>query len=146
MSVRVYLDSCISIYYVELRLPWFAMIEQAFSGDGAPELFISDLVRLECFVLPVRNGDERLKERFDRFFARTIKLELPSEVYELATGLRARHNIKTPDAIHLAAAIHHDCDEFWTNDHRLDRASEDITIRVFEPAPRPGDATTPGPV
>ena len=67
-------------------------------------------------------------------------------VFELAATLRARHDLKTPDALHLAAAIHHGCDELWTNDHRFDRASTDITIRAFEPGPASEDATPPGPV
>jgi predicted nucleic acid-binding protein len=46
-----------------------------------------------------------------------------SEVVELATEIRAHSRLKTPDALHLAAAIHHGCTEFWTNDNRLMQAA-----------------------
>ena len=53
-------------------------------------------------------------------------------VFDLATELRAEHGIKTPDALHLAAAIHGGCDALWTNDKRLARAAaERIRIKVL---------------
>ena len=33
--------------------------------------------------------------------------------------LRAQYGFKTPDALHLAAAVIHGCDRFLTNDARL---------------------------
>jgi predicted nucleic acid-binding protein len=63
--------------------------------------------------------------RFDQFFARPEirTLDLSRAVFEQATELRAQHRLATPDALHLAAAIRADCDEFWTNDRRLERAA-----------------------
>jgi predicted nucleic acid-binding protein len=31
--------------------------------------------------------------------------------------------LKTPDALHLAIAIHANCSEFWTNDKKLVKAA-----------------------
>lgn len=31
----------------------------------------------------------------------------------------AKHQLKTPDALHLAAALYAACDEFWTEDKQL---------------------------
>lgn len=45
-------------------------------------------------------------------------------VRHMATQLRAQHDLKTPDAIHLTAAIHTSCDEFWTHDQRLAQAAK----------------------
>lgn len=37
-----------------------------------------------------------------------------------------------PDALHLAAALHGGCDQFWTNDHRLEKAADGrIAIVAF---------------
>lgn len=48
-----------------------------------------------------------------------------SEAYTgVGTLLRARYGFRTPDAIHLAAAIVHDCDLFITNDYRLRQCAE----------------------
>ena len=35
--------------------------------------------------------------------------------------IRAQYNFKTPDSLHLAAAVISNCDVFLTNDHRLNR-------------------------
>ena len=46
--------------------------------------------------------------------------------------LRAAHqSLKTPDAIHLAAARHHSCAELWTNDGRLNSIAQGIAIKVI---------------
>jgi predicted nucleic acid-binding protein len=57
-----------------------------------------------------------------------IPLDRP--VIDLATNLRARYSFKTPDAIHLAAAIVNGCDVFLTNDYRLDKCTE-VTVEVI---------------
>ena len=44
---------------------------------------------------------------------------LTRAVLDLATEVRARHGFKTPDAIHLSAAVSSGCDVFLTNDRRL---------------------------
>ena len=93
---------------------------------------VSDLVRLECRVVPVRNGDSELLGRFNQPFGDMGLVPMNRAVFERAAELRARHRIKTPDALHLAAALEHGCDEFWTNDDRLASAATEITVRAFK--------------
>jgi predicted nucleic acid-binding protein len=125
---RAYLDACVAIYYVERSPEYFSRIEAAlFPAAGESVLsVISDLTRLECRVLPLRTGDQSLLSRYDAFFAlgEVGRAELDRSVFDLATALRAAHNLKTPDALHLAAAIRAGCAEFWTNDRRLEQAAE----------------------
>ena len=45
-------------------------------------------------------------------------IDLNRSVFEQATELRVNHNLKTPDALRLAAALDV-CDQFWTNDQQL---------------------------
>jgi predicted nucleic acid-binding protein len=59
-------------------------------------------------------------------------VSLSREVIDCATKIRAHYGFKTPDAIHLAAAVVSGCDAFLTNDHRLDRFI-DIAIEVVQP-------------
>jgi len=47
----------------------------------------------------------------------------------LATELRARHRLRTPDALHLATALSHGCQSLITNDRRLSQAAGDLAIR-----------------
>jgi predicted nucleic acid-binding protein len=70
-------------------------------------VFASDLTRLECRVWPIREGDDELLRQFDDFFASEDLTRIPitAETFDLATDLRGLHGTKTPDALHLAAAI-----------------------------------------
>ena len=92
----------------------------------------TDLSRLECRVKPLAAGDTTTLSDYDEFFATPgyLKIAVDTATFDLATELRARHGLKTPDALHLAAAIAAGCDEFWSNDERLVRAS-DTRVRIL---------------
>jgi len=102
----------------------------------APDIFVSDLTRLECRVGPLRDGDQGLLRQYDAFFAlpEVGRIPMTSDVFDAATELRATQRLKTPDALHLAAAICGSCDEVWTNDDRLSGAAEGRTgVRLLPP-------------
>lgn len=133
---RVFLDSCIVIYLIQAPDPIRDAVRRALypPDQPPPEPCISALTRLECRVWPLREGADDLLAEFDRFFAsRDLRrARLTTAVYDLATEIRASHAVKTPDALHLAAAISSDCAEFWTNDLRLPSAIEEyICVRVL---------------
>ena len=69
---------------------------------------------------------------FDDYFANTISeiIPLTRDVVDRATEIRAQFNFKTPDALHLAAAVIAKCDVFLTNDHRLSRFTS-LTIEII---------------
>jgi len=133
---RIYLDACIVIYLIQGPQELSTTILQALGtkeGD-AFAVFISDLTRLECRVWPIREGDDDLLRQFDDFFASEDLTRIPitTETFDLATELRGLHGTKTPDALHLAAAILGGCQELWTNDQRLSAPARDrIKLRVF---------------
>ena len=59
-------------------------------------------------------------------------LEMTIKVFDQAAQLRADFNsLKTPDALHLATALHHNCDEFWTNDTRLNSVAPSLVKNVL---------------
>lgn len=121
---KIYWDTCILIYRIEQIAPWAEIIARKFSPQmDESQLFVSHLVRLECRVLPLREGNLELLAQFDKFFAQpeVVTVPLDARVFNLATELRAQHRLKTPDALHLAAAISSECDEIWSNDDRLAR-------------------------
>ena len=118
---------CILIYRIEQISPWAEIIARKFSPQMDESLlFTSHLVRLECRVLPLREGNLALLEQFDRFFSlsEVVTVPLDARVFNLATELRAKNRLKTPDALHLAAAISSECDEFWSNDDRLAKIAD----------------------
>ncbi|WP_114649465.1 type II toxin-antitoxin system VapC family toxin [Pseudothauera hydrothermalis] len=121
----VYPDTCMVIYAVERHAEFASRLHEAWVRSAYPKLAVSELTRLECRVGRLRLQDASLLGRYEHFFASPglFWAALSRSVFELATELRARHRPKTPDALHLAAAIEAGCDEFWTNDHRLDAAA-----------------------
>jgi len=113
---RVYLDSCMIIGLIE--------------GDTKQRLLLkthllqhwicsSELARLETKLLAIRQNDLLGLQQFEKFFVACEMVALDRAVFEQATLLRAQYALKTPDALHLAAAIHADCQEFWTADQQL---------------------------
>lgn len=123
--MRIYLDTAPIIYFVEGVEPFASAVEARLfptTKDDAPLLVVSDLSRLECRVKPLREGDAELLRDYDEFFAAVDEVvPLSRAVVDEATQIRASDNFKTPDAMHLAAAMVSRCDIFLTNDHQLDR-------------------------
>jgi len=132
---KVYLDSCVIIYLIQGPESLSNAVRSAFQDQEEPlQVAISDLTRLECRVWPLRENAAQLLGQFDELFASqdVEKIPIQTETFDLATEVRARHGTKTPDSLHLAAAILGACTEFWTNDHRLRAATEGrIGLRVF---------------
>lgn len=124
----IYLDTAAVIYLVENVAPWEPSVRAILDRHQARPR-VSMLTRLECRVQPLRDGNAALLKDYDEFFASTLDglLPLDADVFEKATELRARYNFRTPDALHLAAAIVGECQMFLTNDARLSRCTE---IRV----------------
>jgi len=126
--MKVYLDSCAVIYLIEKKEPWRQRLEQRLAPDigTLPAIHFSELTRLECRVGPLLKSDDAALAEYEEFFAapRFSVIEMGRGVFDLATDLRAAHKLKTPDALHLAAALFAACDEFWTNDTRLAKATE----------------------
>lgn len=72
-----------------------------------PILAVSALSRLECRVRPVRDGDQALIDRYDAFFADPglAVIALDTAVLDRAAELRARHRLRTPDALQAASLL-----------------------------------------
>jgi len=130
--MRIYLDTAPIIYLVEEKEPFREKVISHLRGKNAT-LQTSEMARLESRVKPMREKDDVLLAAYDEFFAEDFKqiIELTRDVVDTATELRAKYNFKTPDSIHLAAAITSGCEVFFTNDHRLDRCTE-IKIETLE--------------
>ena len=120
LVLLLYVDTAPLIYLGEHVPQYGDLVAQRLSSTDA--LVVSDLSRLECRVKPMRDGNTALLDEFDRFFNESVSevLALSREVIDRATEIRSLYGFKTPDAIHLAAAILSNCELFLTNDRRLD--------------------------
>ena len=129
---RAYVDACLLIYWVEDS----SLLAQAAKAWVARQhdarLCVSPLVRLEVLVKPTRAGDAALVQVYEKVLNDQEWLAMGDEVFAHALALRAHHGLKTPDALHLATALHHGCTEFWTNDDRLKAAAGALAVNVSE--------------
>jgi len=115
---------------VATRAPLAARLAPCLGVPGS--LVTSRLTRLECRSKPLRAGDVATLAQFDVFFAgvELILAEVSPTVVELATELRGRYNLKTPDAIHYATAVELSATVFLTGDRALARCSE-VRVEVL---------------
>ena len=91
----------------------------------------SPLRRMESRVRILAEDDRVGQARVEAILRATVSLSLTDEVFDRAASLRARHGIKSLDALHLATALTHGCAEFWTADARLSRVPLDgIAVRL----------------
>lgn len=106
------------------RAPLEARLAASLGVAGS--LVTSWLTRLECRSKPLQLGDQVVLARYDVFFAGTelVLVQLSTAVIERATELRAKYNLKTPDALHYATAVEAGATVFLTWDFDLARCVE----------------------
>jgi predicted nucleic acid-binding protein len=104
--------------------------------EGRCRLVASIVTVLEVLVVPKRHRKESLCRRYrDLFesFPNLSVLPVGPEVVEIASDLRAAHNLRTPDALHIATAIHAGADAFISGDRRLPNVQEVRVMRLQDP-------------
>jgi predicted nucleic acid-binding protein len=73
-----------------------------------------------------------LQNLYAQFWAAQQNLSLVDDIFTHAAQIRADFpSVKTPDAIHLAKALHYGCDEFWTHDDRLAKVAPTIAKNIL---------------
>jgi predicted nucleic acid-binding protein len=121
------------IYFMERRSGYVAKMRAVFRRVTVEGIVVvaSTITLTEALAKPLRENADDLVEAY-----RTLLKETPgillrpvdSAAADRAALLRARYNLKTPDALHVATAIEAGCDAFLTNDLDLRRIAE---IRVL---------------
>ena len=131
----IYLDSNIVIYLVEQPGQFGPRASARITALAAAgdRMVVSDLTRLECRANPVATGDHVTLAQYDAFFSQGVERVMPlsTAVVDRATRICGQYRFKTPDALHLAAAVEAGCQVFLTNDARLS-GFPDLTV---EPLP-----------
>lgn len=106
-----FLDANALIYLIEGEADLAARVRGKLQSLAAahPDLRVglSRLSWLECRVGPIKAGSPERLARFDAFFQQPdlIWLELDRGVVELATELRGRLGLRTPDALQAACCL-----------------------------------------
>lgn len=118
------LDTAIFIYLIEEHQKYLSTILPLFreADAGKRELVTSALTLMEVLVMPYRNGDRQVAERYEALLTRSrgIRLvDVTREQLRAAAQLRGATGARTPDAIQLVAALGAGCTALVTNDRRL---------------------------
>ena len=118
------LDTAPLIYYIEEHEDYIGSLDQFFDAfkDSKFRVVTSTITLLEVLVHPLRCGDETLAHRYNDILLSSPNLSLCPVTFGVAqeaAELRARHNLKTPDAIQLATALSEHASAFLTNDRSL---------------------------
>jgi predicted nucleic acid-binding protein len=120
----IYADASAIMRLVDGDEPARQRVEEIIRRHGGP-IVTSIISVIECRSKPLRDGDDERVRRYDSFFSsRDMTLAaVDRAVADLATQLRAKFNLKTPDAIHVATASAHAASVLVTTDHDFARCS-----------------------
>ncbi|MGH8117241.1 MAG: type II toxin-antitoxin system VapC family toxin [Rhodanobacteraceae bacterium] len=132
-----YLDASALIYLIEGRPPFAARIRKQLQTlvDAAPGMrtAVGRLAWLECRVGPMKTGDTATLAMYHAFFAQPdlIHVELSADVVALATAIRARHGLQTPDALHAACCLQLGSDHVFLTGDAAFRRVGGLRVRVL---------------
>ena len=132
----VALDTVSIIYFLERHPAHFKTANRLFSRIEAGEIsgVMSCLVFTELLVPAYRNGKPELAGSTLKIlsnFPNLALLPVTKAISQKAAELRAYHNLRTPDAIHVATALAGQADFFVTNDKRLLRLEKERIINIL---------------
>lgn len=129
MGQIIAIDSVIFIYVWNKQPEFFKQAKRILElvSNGQANGVFSQIGLIELLTGPKRLGKKGLallyKERVVNFPNLKIS-HLNDNVVEIASDLRAKYNLRTPDAIHIASAIDAKADKFITNDKSLKKVKE----------------------
>jgi predicted nucleic acid-binding protein len=116
----IYIDTPVLIYSVEWNPEYYSLLQPLWLKfqTGEIQIISSELILMEALVLSLRNNDTFLLNAYEELLLSENMQLVPisQPVLRQAANLRARTNLKTPDAIHAATALSVNCTQFITND------------------------------
>jgi predicted nucleic acid-binding protein len=129
-------DTMVFIYHLEDHPIYAQATEVIFESweAGNTAGVTSIITLLEILVKPKRDGNLEAARDYREMLTRFPNLELvilDLELADRASGLRAKYNLKTPDAIQIAATLQAGGTAFITNDPAFKRVTE-IEVLVMD--------------
>jgi predicted nucleic acid-binding protein len=133
---KICIDTAPVIYFIEENPKYRNVIRPVFVEIdlGNIEAITSTITLLEVLVHPLRVGNETLAGKYREillFSEGLTTIEILHEISEIASRLRAKYSIRTPDAIQIAVGIRYGASKFLTNDPNLKKVS-DIEVLVLD--------------
>jgi predicted nucleic acid-binding protein len=120
----VFWDTNLFIYLIEQTPGLHDMVvalRQQMLANG-DTLVTSALTLGEVLTKPLRDGRTDLADRYRQLLTAgaVVIVAFDADVAERYARIRAKYNVKAPDALQLACAASFGVTVFYTNDHRLD--------------------------
>jgi predicted nucleic acid-binding protein len=133
---RLYMETAPFIYYTESRAIYVDKMRAVFRevSGGHLQVMTSAVTIPETLMKPLQSNDMMLVNRYRTMFYRTRGISVipvTSTAGNIAAELRARYNLRTPDALHIASAVDVGCQAFLTNDAALKRVKE-ISVLILD--------------
>jgi len=120
----VCLDTALFIYHIGRINPFHALTAPLLKDIADKNLSgcISVISAYEFIIKPLTENKPQEVADFEELIFVLLELDVYETTYPIikrAGGLSARHNIRLPDALIAATALHHNCDALITNDKDL---------------------------
>jgi predicted nucleic acid-binding protein len=131
------MDTSVFIYHLKANESYSALTKSGFSSlEGGKWRGITSVITLmEISVHPWRMGREDIARKYETLlmnFPNLQVVEIDRDVARLAAQLRARYEIRPPDALQVAACLAKGAQGFITNDRRLSALQSLTEIIVFD--------------
>ncbi len=126
---HLYIETAPLIYYVETNPMYVAKMDVIieYIETNLISAMASTITLTEVLTLPLKHKDKTLENEYRDILLHSGGFQLfpvTHQIASLAADLRARYNLRTPDAIHVATGIEAGCDAFLTNDKGIKRVKE----------------------
>ena len=132
----IFLDTAPLIYYIEDDKSYSKVLDMIFEQNLNKKVYLttSTITLLEVLVKPLKTNNFDLVEKYKMLLCQSDTFEicnLDVEIAGKAAEVRAKYQLKTPDAIQIATAICRFSDYFLTNDKQLKIVSE-LNVLVLD--------------
>ena len=130
----VALDTAPLIYFIEENPNYIETVKIFFEAMERSDFLVvtSTVTLLELLVHPLRTNNKELATEYRDILlnSKLMTIEVSNVIAEQAAQLRAAHNIRTPDAIQISAALNAGATHFFTNDIRLPEIPSIQTLSI----------------
>lgn len=134
---KIYLDTNLYIYFFEANPQYADHVEELLSyiSDQNATIISSTLLLTELLVSPYKSKNQQLINTYqdlDQILVNLQFISMNKKISQKAAQLRAKYDIRTPDAVHLATALNQQADLFVTADQQFKKIKE-LTVLLLDP-------------
>ena len=125
----VAIDTSPFIYYIEEHKDYIRVIDPLFNLMGQSKIiaYTSVVTLIEVLTRPIEENNNELVATYEKLLTSSenlILVDIDKQMGVESAKLRAKYNIRTPDAIQLAAGLVNGAKVFITNDANLKKIKE----------------------